>query len=157
MELKEITEEALKLTKKDKTALINALLESMSAKGTDDGSPKMPVYQALDTFGRVYRELKGTDYGGLTAPRNFAIMKRLLTAICGKILERSGNGMTVITNEMLVSNLAAFMRAVAAMPNKYYFNNRFTVQYLETDFEVIYSQIKNNSGHERAKRACDYL
>jgi len=156
MELKEITDEALKLPKKEKTALINALLESMSAKGTDDGSPKMPVFQALDTFGKVYRELKGTDLTDLMSKRNFGTMKKLLTAILQKIVEGS-SGDIVVSSQTLVLNLESLMRAVAAMPNRWYFENRFTPDGMATDFDKIYSQIKNNSGHERAKRACDYL
>ncbi len=157
MELKEITEEAMKLSKKEKNALINALLQSMSAKKPEADEPKMPVYRALFLFSNLYRELKGTEYGGCFTPENFRWMNDILDRIFRKTVEAAGTETAVITDEVMMSNFEAYVRAVAAMPNRWYFENRFTPAGLSRDFEKIYSQIKNNSGHDRAKRAIDCL
>lgn len=157
MTIQELTEEALKLPKKEKNALINALLQSLSVGKSKADEPAMPVYQALWKFGEMYKELKGTNLSGCTLPKNFAYMKKLLLAIYQKEIEKSGDGMTVIADSVLLTDLEAFMRAVSTMQNKWYFNNRFTVQHLAEDFEIIYSQIKNGNSYDRAKRAYNYL
>lgn len=157
MNTKELIEEALKLPKKEKNALINALLQSMSGRKPEADEPKMPVYRALFRFSNLYRELKGTEYSGCFTPENFRWTKDILDRIFRKAAEGAGAETAVITDEIVMSNFEAYVRAVAAMPNRWYFENRFTPAGLSRDFEKIYSQIKSNNGHERAKRAFDYL
>lgn len=156
MELKEITDEALKLTKKEKNALINALLQSMSGGKPEADGPKMPVYRALFRFSNLYRELKGTEYSDCFTPENFKWTKDILDRIFRKTVEDMGSETAVVTDEVMMANFEAYVRAVAAMPNRWYFENRFTPAGLSRDFEKIYSQLKSSS-YDRAKRACDYL
>lgn len=156
MNTKELIEEALKLPKKEKTALINALLQSMSAGKPESDGSKMSVYRALFRFSNLYRELKGTEYSDCFTPENFRWMKDILNRIIRKTAEGMTSESAVITDEIVMSNFEAYVRAVAAMPNRWYFENRFTPSGLSRDFEKIYSQLKSNS-YDRAKRACDYL
>lgn len=152
MDLNEIINEALKLTKKDKTRLINTLLESMSGKG--DGF-KYPVFRALEDFKARHMEYKDTGYTGTKA--DFKWMKQLLERIHEKTIEGQNRDTLVVTEDMLIGNLNAFLKAVKTLKNTWYFDNRFTPEGLAKDFEKVYSQIKQQNGYERAKRACDYL
>jgi len=152
MDLNEIINEALRLPKKDKTRLINALLESMSGKG---GGFVYPVFRALEDFRARHMEFKGTGYTGTKA--DFKWMRQLLELIYAKTVEGQSNGTLVVTEDILIGNLNAFLKAVKTLKNTWYFDNRFTPEGLAKDFEKIYSQIKQQNGYERAKRACDYL
>lgn len=152
MDLTEIINEALKLTKKDKTRLINTLLESMSGKG--DGF-KYPVFRALEDFKARHMEYKGTGYTGTKA--DFKWMKQLLEHIHEKTIEGQNQDTLVVTEDILIGNLNAFLKAVKTLKNTWYFDNRFTPEGLAKDFEKIYANIKQNNSYERAKRACDYL
>lgn len=151
MDLTEIINEALKLTKKDKTRLINTLLESMSGKADF----RYPVFRALEDFKARHMEYKGTGYTGTKA--DFKWMKQLLEHIHEKTIEGQNQDILVVTEDMLIGNLNAFLKAVKQLDNKWYFANRFTPEGLAKDFEKIYANIKQNNNYERAKRACDYL
>ncbi len=143
----EIMEKVALLGKAEKNELVNRIIASMS--GTD------PVYAALRLFGGLHRELKGTTYGGVKfMPADYRGMKLLLQAAGRKIEQCAGRE---ATKDELLHNTEAFIRQVAAMPNRWYFDNRFTPANLAADFEKIYSNIKNNSGHARRKAAFDYL
>lgn len=143
----EIMEKVALLGKAEKTELVNRIIASMS--GAD------PVYAALRLFGSLHKELKGTSYGGVKfMPADYRGMKLLLQAVGGKIEQHAGRE---ATKDELLGNTEAFIRQVAAMPNKWYFDNRFTPANLAADFEKIYSNIVNNSGHARRKAAFDYL
>ena len=152
MDLNEIINEALKLTKKDKTQLVNAVLESMSNKKTGF---KFPVFRALEEFKARHMEYKSTGYTGTKA--DFRWMQQLLEHILDKTVEGQSKDTVVVTEDILVSNLNAFLKAVKQLDNKWYFANRFTPEGLAKDFEKIYANIKQNNSYERAKRACDYL
>lgn len=148
MDKEEIIEEALTLNKRGKMEVVNRILASLSGAADE----KYPVYDALMRFRDVYRELKGIDYGSpKLSPAEFRGMRMLMSKIAGA----RGGGMKDKTG--LVDDVEALMRAVAAMPNGWYFQNRFTPANLAADFEKIYSNIKNNSGHARRKAAFDYL
>lgn len=151
MDLTEIINEALKLTKKDKTRLINTLLESMSGKADF----RYPVFRALEDFRARHMEYKGTGYTGTKA--DFRWMKQLLEHILDKTVEGQSKDTVVVTEDILVSNLNAFLKAVKTLKNTWYFDNRFTPEGLAKDFEKIYANLKQNNSYERAKRACDYL
>lgn len=148
MELNEIIKEALNLPKKDKTKLINELLASMSNK---DGKT-MPVYRALEVFGERYKHFKGTEYR--LGKVDFKWMKELLSQIEQKMIE---NPPVIITDDLLVDTLDAFLTSVRNMPNQWYFANRFTPEGLSKDFQKIYGNISNRSSYERTKTAFDYL
>ena len=132
MELAELINEALKLTKKDKTKLINELLASMSDK---DSNP-MPVYRALEVFGETYKRFKGTEYR--LGKVDFKWMKELLCQIKQKMIE---NPPVIITDDLLVDTLCAFLASVRNMPNQWYFDNRFTPEGLSKDFQKIYGNL----------------
>ena len=153
MDLNEIINEALKLPKKDKTRLINAVLESMNGKKSDGFV--YPVFRALEDFKARYMEYKGTDYTSTKA--DFRWMKQLLEQIHQKTIEGQKEDTVVITPDTLISNLNAFLKAVKQLNNTWYFDNRFTPEGLAKDFEKIYGNLKQNNSYERAKRACDYL
>ncbi|MBQ3844748.1 MAG: hypothetical protein II817_07230 [Bacteroidales bacterium] len=153
MDLTEIINEALKLPQKDKTRLINAVLESMNGKQSDGFV--YPVFRALEDFKARYMEYKGTDYTGTKA--DFRWMKQLLEQIHQKTIEGQKEDTVVITPDTLISNLNAFLKAVKQLKNTWYFDNRFTPEGLAKDFEKIYGNLKQNNSYERAKRACDYL
>lgn len=152
MDLNEIINEALKLTKKDKMQLISTVLESMSNKKTGF---KFPVFRALEEFKARHMEYKGTGYTGTKA--DFRWMQQLLEHILDKTVEGQSKDTVVVTEDILVSNLNAFLKAVKQLDNKWYFANRFTPEGLAKDFEKIYANIKQTNSYERAKRACDYL
>lgn len=152
MEITEIINEALRLSKRDKTRLVNAVLESMSGKG--DGLV-YPVWRALEDFKARYIECKGTSYTPTKA--DYRWMKQLLELIRMKTVEGQAEGTMVVTDDLLIGNLNAFLKAVKQLDNKWYFANRFTPEGLAKDFEKIYANIKQNNSYERAKRACDYL
>ncbi len=152
MDLNEIINESLKLTKKDKTQLVNAVLESMSNKKTGF---KFPVFRALEDFKARYMEFKGTGY--TPAKADFKWMKELLARIHEKTVEGQNQNTMVVTEDILIGNLNAFLKAVKQLNNKWYFDNRFTPEGLAKDFEKIYSNLKQMNSNERAKRACDYL
>lgn len=145
--------EALKLPQKDKTRLINAVLESMNGKKSDGFV--YSVFRALEDFKARYMEYKGTDYTGTKA--DFRWMKQLLEQIHQKTIEGQKEDTVVITPDTLISNLNAFLKAVKQLKNTWYFDNRFTPEGLAKDFEKIYGNLKQNNSYERAKRACDYL
>ena len=153
MDLTEIINEALKLPQKDKTRLINAVLESMNGKQSDGFV--YPVFRALEDFKARYMEYKGTDYTGTKA--DFRWMKQLLEQIHQKTIVGQKEDTVVITPDTLISNLNAFLKAVKQLKNTWYFDNRFTPEGLAKDFEKIYGNLKQNNSYERAKRACDYL
>lgn len=153
MDLTEMINEALKLPQKDKTRLINAVLESMNGKKSDGFV--YPVFRALEDFKARYMEYKGTDYTGTKA--DFRWMKQLLEQIHQKTIEGQKEDTVVITPDTLISNLNAFLKAVKQLKNTWYFDNRFTPEGLAKDFEKIYGNLKQNNSYERAKRACDYL
>ncbi|MBR6774573.1 MAG: hypothetical protein IKM23_02515 [Bacteroidales bacterium] len=147
MKLEELIKEAVKLPKKDKTRIINALLESMSNK---EGRT-LPVYLALDCFCKTYKQFKGTEYR--LSKADFRWMKELLLCIESKLNERH-----VYNNDYaLLNNLDAFLTAVKNMPNKWYFDNRFTPEGLSKDFDKIYGNIFKNNAYGRTKTAFDYL
>lgn len=153
MDLNEIINEALKLTKKDKTRLINAVLESMNGKKSDGFV--YPVFRALEDFKARYMEYKGTSYRETKA--DFKWMRQLLESIHEKIIDGQHKETMVIDENTLISNLNAFLKAVKQLKNTWYFDNRFTPEGLAKDFEKIYGNLKQNNSYERAKRACDYL
>lgn len=153
MDLTEMINEALKLPQKDKTRLINAVLESMNGKKSDGFV--YSVFRALEDFKARYMEYKGTDYTGTKA--DFRWMKQLLEQIHQKTIEGQKEDTVVITPDTLISNLNAFLKAVKQLKNTWYFDNRFTPEGLAKDFEKIYGNLKQNNSYERAKRACDYL
>lgn len=158
MNTKELTEEALKLPKKEKNALINALLQSMSTKAKTEGKTSMPVYNGLLEFADMYKRLKHTDYSDSFSKADFRYMKSLLEKLNAKIVAHYDDPtITAATSDELMNHLDAFMLAVASMPNKWYFDNRFTIQTLATDFDKIYGQLTNVNGYDRAKRAIDCL
>ena len=148
MELNELINEALKLTKKDKTKLINELLASMSDK---DSNP-MPVYRALEVFGETYKRFKGTAY--CLGKADLKWMKELLCQIKQKMIE---NPPVIITDDLLVDTLCAFLASVRNMPNQWYFENRFTPEGLSKDFQKIYGNLFKKNSYERTKTAFDYL
>ena len=154
MELTEIINEALKLPKKDKTKLVNAVLESMSGKGNAAGFV-FPVFRALNDFCTLHMEFKGTGYK--TTKADFRWMKQLLEHIYEKIIEGQQPDTIVIDENIIMGNLNAFLKAVKDMSNKWYYVNRFTPEGLAKDFEKIYGNLKQVNSYERAKRACEYL
>ena len=154
MELTEIINEALKMPKKDKAGLINAVLESMSDKAGSAGMV-FPVFRALNDFCARHMEFKGTGYK--TSKADFRWMRLLLEHIYGKTIEGRQPGTAVVDDDVIIGNLNAFLKAVKDMPNKWYFSNRFTPEGLAKDFEKIYGNLKQANSYERAKRACDYL
>ena len=83
MDLTEIINEALKLTKKDKMQLISTVLESMSNKKTGF---KFPVFRALEEFKARHMEYKSTGYTGTKA--DFRWMQQLLEHILDKTVDR---------------------------------------------------------------------
>ena len=153
MELTELINEALKLSKNDKTRLMNAILESMNGKKNDGFV--YPVFRALEDFKARYLEYKGTSYTGTKA--DFKWMKQLLESIHEKVLEGQREETMVIDENSIISFLNAFLKAVKELKNTWYFDNRFTPEGLAKDFEKIYGNLKQNNSYERAKRACDYL
>lgn len=153
MDLTEIINEALKLPQKDKTRLINAVLESMNGKKSDGFV--YPVFRALEDFKARYMEYKGTSYRETKA--DFKWMRQLLESIHEKIIEGQHEETMVIDENTLISNLNAFLKAVKQLKNTWYFDNRFTPEGLAKDFEKIYGNLKQNNSYERAKRACNYL
>lgn len=150
MNKSEIITAALALPKKDKTEVINAILASMSEKKAER---KMPTGAAMEVFKRSYIKHKGTSFGVMT-PAHFAALRQLLLKIEAKILE---TGKTMVTDSELVDNFQAYLHQVVAMPNRWYFENRFTPDALNRDFEKIYGNIKQNSSNDRYQRSCDYL
>ena len=142
MELAELINEALKLTKKDKMRLVNEVLVSMSSK---DGR-KMPVYRALEVFGDVYRRFKNTEYN-ISKP-DYKWMHDLLLKIETKVLERQQ--CEFIDDDALIDNLKAYLTAVRNMSNSWYFANRFTPEGLSKDFQKIYGNISNRSSYHFA-------
>ena len=147
MELEELIEWALKLPKKDKIRIINELLESMSNK---EGRT-LPIYHALDYFCRIYKYFKGTEYR--LSKSDFRWMKELLLCLDSKLNEKH-----VCNNDQaLLNNLDVFLSAVRNMPNKWYFDNRFTPEGLSKDFDKIYGNIVKSNNYERTKTAFDYL
>lgn len=142
----EIITEALTLTKKDKFEVVNRILASMN-----DNPEKYPVFDALVRFKHVYRALKNTEYGGVKfSPSDFRGMKMLLEKLKGICPLESTDG-------ILIGAVENFMKAVASLPNKWYFENRFTPLNLAQDFDKIYSSLNTNSYVNRTKRAFDYL
>ena len=69
--VKDIIKASLQLSKKDKMLLVNEVLASMSSKQ----GRTMPVYRALETFGKAYKLFKGTDY--TISKADFRWMKEL--------------------------------------------------------------------------------
>ncbi len=148
MELNEMIKEAVKLSKKDKTKLINELLASMSNKD----EKAMPVYRALEVFCETYKRFKGTEYR--LGKVDFKWMKELLLQIKQKMIE---NPPVIITDDLLVDTLGAFLTSVRNMPNQWYFDNRFTPEGLSKDFQKIYGNLFKKNSYERTKTAFDYL
>lgn len=138
MTTQEIITAANELSKKDKTAVINALLASMSEKKAER---KMPTAAAMRTFQRVYAQYKHCDFGALS-PAHFAALRQLLLKIEEKMLE---NGIDQISDTELVQNFEAFLRAVATMQNAWYFDNRFTPDALNRDFVIIYGNLRQQN------------
>lgn len=153
MEITELINEALKLSKNDKTRLMNAILESMNGKKSDGFV--YPVFRALEDFKARYMEYKGTSYTGTKA--DFKWMKQLLEHIHEKTIEAQAEQCLVIPPDIIIANLNGFLKAVKQLKNRWYFDNRFTPEGLAKDFEKIYGNLKQNNSYERAKRACDYL
>ena len=148
MELNEIIKEAILLPKKDKTRLINELLASMSNKDCE----RLPVCHALETFCETYKNFKGIDYWLNKA--DFKWMKELLCQIKQKMIE---NPPVIITDDLLIDTLCAFLMSVRNMPNQWYYDNRFTPEGLSKDFQKIYGNLYKKNGYERTKTAFDYL
>lgn len=153
MEITELINEALKLSKNDKTRLMNAILESMNGKKSDGFV--YPVFRALEDFKARYMEYKGTSYTGTKA--DFKWMKQLLEHIHEKTIEAQAEQCLVITPDIIIANLNGFLKAVKQLKNRWYFDNRFTPEGLAKDFEKIYANLKQNDYGDIAKRACDYL
>ena len=148
--VKDIIKASLQLSKKDKMLLVNEVLASMSSK---QGRP-MPVYRALETFGKAYKLFKGTDYA--IGKADFRWMKELLNRIHEKIVNSVDDTMSV-TDDDIIDNLNVFLTAVKQLSNTWYFDNRFTPEGLAKDFDKIYGNINKRNGYDRTKSAFDYL
>lgn len=150
MTTQEIITAALVLTKKDRTAIINALLASMSDKTTDR---KMPTAAAMKVFEDVYAKYKGCAFGIMT-PLQFSALRQLLLKIESRMQE---SGIDLITDTVLVQNFEAFLRKVALMQNRWYFENRFTPEALNRDFDKIYANLRQQNPDSIANSAYDCL
>jgi hypothetical protein len=137
MTTQEIITAAMELSKKDKSAVINALLASMGEKKSDR---KMPTAAAMRAFENVYAQYKHCQFGVFSSV-HFAALRQLLLKIEAKMQE---SGMDVISDAVLVQNFEVFLKNVALMQNRWYFENRFTPDALNRDFEKIMGNLKSN-------------
>lgn len=158
MELKEITEEVMKLRPNERTKLVNLILTNMGnnkVHDIDDDTRAMPVYEALSVFGEIYKTLKRTTYAvnGKYCMADFKNMKVLLVKIDERLKERG----TDVSDSLLIDNLRAFLMAVSEMKNQWYFENRFTPTSLAADFDKLFVQLSNANSHARQQQAYDYL
>lgn len=145
MDVKEIMEHIKPLTKKQKAEVVKQTIAMMAGKD--------PVFIALERWSAVYLDLKHCRYGGVRyLPADYRGMKSLLLKIRNTV-EAVKN--CEATDEEIVSNMEAYMRQVAAMRNRWYFDNRFTPAGLASDFEKLYATIKNRN--DNGKNAFDYL
>lgn len=161
MSIEEIFEAACVLKKNEKIQLVNRILASIKddrrpTPQEDDNVPTMPVYEALYAFSEIYRQKKGVNYApnNKFVPRDFKAMKELLMKIEERIVE---SGVMIVTDELRLHNLGAFLEAVSTMKNKWYFENRFNPNALNNDFEIIYCNLKTNNDHVRKQTAFSYL
>lgn len=148
--VKDIIRASLQLSKKDKVLLVNEVLASMSSKQ----GRTMPVYRALETFGKAYKLFKGTDY--TISKADFRWMKELLNRLHEKIVSSIDDTISV-TDDDIIDNLNVFLTAVKQMQNTWYFDNRFTPEGLAKDFDKIYGNIYKRNSYDRTKSAFDYL
>ena len=168
----EIYKEAELLGKTEKIKLVNRILASIKDTGRADArgaslqEPPMPVYEGLTVFAEIYREKKGVAYTmGKFTQADFKNMKELILKISDRLSEggpstlrqAQGSGTVLVTDTLRIDNLKAFLLAVCAMKNQWYYENRFNPYGLNNDFEKIYSTLVNNSDHARRKRAFDCL
>lgn len=160
MTVTEIYKETLGLGKRDKIDLVNRILASIkdTAKPTpeqDDNVPAMPVYEGLEAFAEIYRAKNSVSYTtGKFSGADYKNMKELLWKIEERIVE---SGTAIVNDALRIGNLKVFLTAVCEMKNQWYFENRFNPYGLNNDFEKIYRNLVNNSGHARRKAAFDYL
>ena len=155
----EIYKEAALLGKSEKIKLVNRILASIKDAGRETSASgsevPMPVYEGLNVFADIYREKKGVAYTmGKFTQADFKNMKELLLKISDRLSE---GGTVVVTDALRIGNLKAFLQAVCAMKNQWYYENRFNPYGLNNDFEKIYSTLVNNSDHARRKAAFNYL
>lgn len=139
--VKDIIKASLQLSKKDKMLLVNEVLASMSSKQ----GRTMPVYRALETFGKAYKLFKGTDY--TISKADFRWMKELLNRLHEKIVSGIDDAISV-TDDDIIDNLNVFLTAVKQMQNTWYFDNRFTPEGLAKDFDKIYGNIHKRNSYE---------
>ena len=143
MEVSEILEHIKPLTKKQKAEVVKQTVAMMAGKD--------PVFIALERWSKVYLDLKHCRYGGVRyMPADYRGMKNLLQVLRTRLGDDA-------TDDQLLDGLEALMRVTAALPNPWYYQNRFTPAGLASDFEKIYSLANQKRHDNNGKNAFDYL
>lgn len=143
MDVKEIMEHIRPLTKKQKAEIVKQTIAMMAGKD--------PVFIALERWSAVYLDLKHCRYGGVRyMPADYRGMKNLLQVMRTRLGDDA-------TDDQLLEGVEALMRVTAALPNQWYYQNRFTPAGLASDFEKIYSLANQKRHDNNGKNAFDYL